>query len=465
MMGHNYPLWKHWCVVALCAVMLVGLIGQAQADKIELSSGESHEGVSITDLKRDSLVVFDDPDGGTVVASIDKIGRIELDDMHRFNLAEEFFAEKDYHSALATYRKAEGECEDEWFAGLLAARIAHCKDVKRDHDEELRAAGIDPDAERSGLTYFVIPIRGQIGREAHVNSLRKCFNIANARNPDVVVLHFDSGGGSIASRDEIIEFIREKKEEFRLVAYVTEAGSAAAAIALLCDEIIMEPGSYIGGCVPFYVDGWGDVRVNEKWLSMDKATLRSLAQEGGHDPLLAEAMIEADMALRYVKNGDGSVELYRNGNAGVCVKERGKIASFSPDQAVKLGLAIGQVETLDKAHELLGFDDWERVAQDGETIQSQWEKELDDAADRYDELVKDFDKEFEIFLTTRSGKEAIRKADELQDILKEARAIARKYDGVLNNPAFPDQMIDDPEELKELEEELEDAEKRLREKY
>jgi len=465
MMGCNQPMWKRWCAVALCAALLVGFIGPAQADKIELSSGESHEDVSIKDLKRDSIVVFDDPDDGTVVASVDKIQRIELEEMHRFNLAEEFYAEKDYHSALATYRKAEGECEDEWFAGLLAARIANCKDVKRDHDAELREAGIDPDAERSGLTYFVIPVRGQIGREAHVTSLRKCFNVARARKPDVVVLHFDSGGGSIASRNEIIELIRDKKEDFRVVAYVTEAGSAAAAIALLCDEIIMQPGSYIGGCVPFYVDGWGDARVNEKWLSIDKATLRSLAKEGGHDPLLAEAMIEADMALRYETKDDGSVELYRDGSKGEVAKERGKIASFSPDQAVDLGLAVGEVDSLDGAHGLLGFDDWERVAHDGESIQSQWEKELDEAADKYEKLVKEYKKEFRVFWTTESGKEAIRKADELQDILKEARAIARKYDGVLNNPAFPDQMIDDPEELKELEESLEDAEKKLREIY
>ena len=203
----------------------------------------------------------------------------------------------------------------------------------------------------------------------------------------------------------------------------------------------------------------------EKWISMEKATLRSLAEEGGHDPLLAEAMIEVDMTLRYTVADDGTIELYRDGDKGEVAKATGKISSFSPEEAVRLQLALGEVATLDNANDLLGFEVWERIPQDGEIIQDAWEKELKDAAKKYKKLVKEFRSGYDVFLTTRSGKEAIRKADELQDVLKEARAIALKYGGILDNSPFPEQQLDDPEELKELEEELEDAEKRLREKF
>jgi membrane-bound serine protease (ClpP class) len=83
----------------------------------------------------------------------------------------------------------------------------------------------------------------------------------------------------------------------------------------------MRPGAVIGAATP--VDGQG-VKASEKMVSAMRAEFRSMAEQRGLDPQLAEAMVDESIGI-----------------PGVV--EKGKLLTLSTKEAVRLGFAKGQV--------------------------------------------------------------------------------------------------------------------------
>ena len=99
------------------------------------------------------------------------------------------------------------------------------------------------------------------------------------------------------------------------------AYSAGALIAIATNGIYMRPGAVIGAATP--VDGQG-TKASEKMVSAMRAEFRSMAEQRGLDPKLAEAMV------------DENVEI-----PGVVKK--GQLLTLSTGEAVKLRFAKGAV--------------------------------------------------------------------------------------------------------------------------
>lgn len=131
-------------------------------------------------------------------------------------------------------------------------------------------------------------------------------------------LDIDTPGGRIDAAERISDAIRSAR--IPVYAYVNpRAYSAGALIAISSNAIYMRPGAVIGAATP--VDGQGQ-RASEKMVSAMRAEFRSVAEERGLDPRLAEAMV------------DENVEI-----PGVVRK--GQLLTLSTSEAVRLGFAKG----------------------------------------------------------------------------------------------------------------------------
>jgi membrane-bound serine protease (ClpP class) len=143
---------------------------------------------------------------------------------------------------------------------------------------------------------------------------------AAAQGAVAAILDMDTPGGRIDAAERIVDAVRGSR--IPVYAYVNpRAYSAGALIAIASNGIYMRPGAVIGAATP--VDGQG-VKASEKMVSAMRAEFRSLAEQRGLDPKLAEAMV------------DENVEI-----PGVVRK--GQLLTLSTNEAVRLGFAKGQV--------------------------------------------------------------------------------------------------------------------------
>ena len=133
-------------------------------------------------------------------------------------------------------------------------------------------------------------------------------------------LDIDTPGGRIDAAERIADAVRAAR--IPVYGYVNpRAYSAGALIAISTNGIYMRPGAVIGAATP--VDGQG-TRASEKMVSAMRAEFRSMAEQRGLDPKLAEAMV------------DENVEI-----PGVVKK--GQLLTLSTNEAVSLKFAKAQV--------------------------------------------------------------------------------------------------------------------------
>lgn len=139
---------------------------------------------------------------------------------------------------------------------------------------------------------------------------------AEAAGAAAVVLDIDTPGGRIDAAQQIVDAVSDA--DLPVYAYVNRrALSAGALIALATDGIYMRPGATLGAATPVTGDG---EQASEKIVSAFRSEFRALAEERGLDPRIAEAMVDADIAV------EGVVPA-------------GKLLTLSTDQAVALGYA------------------------------------------------------------------------------------------------------------------------------
>lgn len=206
-------------------------------------------------------------------------------------------------------------------------------------------------------TYYVIPLHGEVGATILASALEKSLADAVARKATVVVLDIDSPGGLVDESLKIMKVIAHYNKRCRIVAFVEQDLSAAAIFTLSCRKIYVKQLSTIGAATSF-IPGRPDLsaKVEEKMQSAWRAAARNSAEEGGHDPLLADAMIDNDAELHYetvngkpvIKEGPGEHMLVR----------RGKVMTLTSHEAVGCGLAAGEADDFDELGKVMEYPAW-----------------------------------------------------------------------------------------------------------
>lgn len=152
-----------------------------------------------------------------------------------------------------------------------------------------------------------------------------------------VVLQINTFGGRVDAAVQIRDALLAS--HVRTIAYVDRrAISAGALIALATHTIVMSGGATLGAAAPVTAGpaGTTDSAVGEKTLSYVRKEFRATAESRNRPPLLAEAMVDADIAV-----------------AGVI--DKGKLLTLTTDEALRLRMAELQASTLEQALERAGI--------------------------------------------------------------------------------------------------------------
>ena len=182
----------------------------------------------------------------------------------------------------------------------------------------------------------------------------------------VTVIEIDSPGGDVEATLRIAERLRNLPWA-ETVAYVPrEALSGAALFSLGCDQILMAPQAVIGDAGPIFLDkDFLFKHASEKVRSHLARQVRDLAEAKGRPPALAEAMVDMNLVVYEVRNGQtgdtawmSDAEIASSDTPDAWEKIRPVLESrkdhfleLNGKRAVELGLANRTVEGRDDLKE------------------------------------------------------------------------------------------------------------------
>ncbi|TFY98585.1 NfeD family protein [Ramlibacter rhizophilus] len=183
---------------------------------------------------------------------------------------------------------------------------------------------------------YVAPIEGMIdlGLAPYIERVLREAEEAGAQ---AVILDINTFGGRVDAAVQIRDALLRSKTT--TIAFIDKrAISAGALISLAAHKIAMSGGGTIGAATPVQMGGAdGDTRpTSEKTVSYVRKEFRSTAEERGRPPLIAEAMVDADVAIPDVV-------------------EKGKLVTLSTTEALRLKVADWRADTLEEVLQQAGL--------------------------------------------------------------------------------------------------------------
>lgn len=183
---------------------------------------------------------------------------------------------------------------------------------------------------------YLLPIEGMIDLGL-APFVQRVLDEATGVRAGAVVLEINTFGGrvdaAVVIRDALL------RSQVRTVAFVNKrAISAGALISLAATTIAMSDGGTIGAATPVELGGPGGAAqpVAEKTVSYVRKEFRATAESRGRPPLLAEAMVDADVEI-----------------PGLIGK--GKLLTLTTEEALKHKLADFRADSVEAVLERLGL--------------------------------------------------------------------------------------------------------------
>lgn len=186
----------------------------------------------------------------------------------------------------------------------------------------------------AGQTVLIVPIHGTI-EPGLVPYIRRA--LAENPNPTIVIFDVDTFGGRVDAATEIRDTLLSIKVP--TVAFIhRRAISAGALISLATDHLVFSEGASMGAATPIQQSPGGEAQaVGEKMVSYMRAEMRATAEAKGRSGDLAEAMVDADVAI------DGVIP-------------HGKLLTVTTELAEKLGLSSARHDDREALLKALGLE-------------------------------------------------------------------------------------------------------------
>ena len=183
---------------------------------------------------------------------------------------------------------------------------------------------------------YVAPVEGIIDLGL-APFIQRVLNEAEQAGAVAVVLDINTFGGRVDAAVQIRDTLLNSR--LRTIAFINKrAISAGALIALASETIVMAEGGTIGAATPVQIGQPGEKSepVGEKTVSYVRKEFRATAEARKRPPLIAEAMVDADVVI------PGLIE-------------KGKLLTLTTEEALQHKVADLRANTLESALQQLGI--------------------------------------------------------------------------------------------------------------
>ena len=209
---------------------------------------------------------------------------------------------------------------------------------------------------------YVIPIKGDIDMGLPY-FIERGIKEAELNDAEIIIFDIDTFGGRVDAATKIKDSILNSS--IPTIAFINRrAISAGALISLSCDSIYMTSGATIGAATA--VDLQGN-KGSEKVISYMREEMASTAEANGKAREIASMMVDESLSLSEFISINGDT-LTSNDIEGF---KTNKLVTLTTKDALKLGFADFEVETLKLLLDYLGLDELKVV-----TLKSTWSENL-----------------------------------------------------------------------------------------
>jgi len=253
-------------------------------------------------------------------------------------------------------------------------------------DSQARSSPGEPNAEAIRIAFLTL--EGTVGLEMYSGALAESIELLEDDEPDIVVLRFDSGGGIAGEVKPLSDVIERKiKPNYRVVAWIKSAISAAAMTAVTCEEIYFTSEGNLGAATAYRPTRSGNEALTGRELQELIELMEKISYRGDRDPLIMRAMqTPTDLSCDIDKYG---LVRWRNDLRGehiVSTAGNTSILTFNSVDAVKYNFAQGVANSKEALAQQLGVSEWIEVGQDADRHQREFRETMAQAQTKVAEL-------------------------------------------------------------------------------
>lgn len=225
-----------------------------------------------------------------------------------------------------------------------------------------------------------VTLEEQVGPFFNKDAIERSIEILNDlpenEKPEIVVFEIDSGGGALYELMQIVPYIQEEvKPNYRTVAWIRSAISAAAMTSWVIEEIYMMGEGNIGACTGYMQQGGKTVAMDGEGLEQILAWMETVSVWGQHDPYIMRAM-QVYATLSATKNEDGTITWFLDDSGENLISPKQEILTFNSIDAVKWGVAQGIADSKDELAKQLGCHEWVETGHKADEYQQEFRENV-----------------------------------------------------------------------------------------
>lgn len=268
-----------------------------------------------------------------------------------------------------------------------------------------------------------------VGLEISVKSFHDVIESLKKDKTEIVVVRVNSGGGlslEMPKFQDLFEY--EYKPNFRTVAWIESAISAAAMSPWTIEEYYFFTKGNMGACTEFSgrLNASKGMRLESVLAHMEKASLK-----GKKDPRIMRSMqIQEPLSVDFDKS-TGEVIWRQDENGELVLNRKDEVFTINSSMAVKTKFARGIADTKEELAKAMDLQEVEWVGKDAATVIDKSLRDNDATSKRFNEIATKYE-------------EAVAAARAVQDKERRGQMIsqARKFlnelrSAVGRNPNFP----------------------------
>jgi len=186
--------------------------------------------------------------------------------------------------------------------------------------------------------------KDMVGLYMMAKPLTDAIPLLKQENVDIVVFRVNSGGGALLEIQKLSDVIyNEYRKNFRTVAWIDYAISAAAMTSHAVEEIYFTPEGAYGACT-----GWsGDlVAVKDRDLEQILFQMEKISTRGNHPFEIMRAM-QIMEPLSATVSPSGDVSFYQDATSGdILLNPKDRVLTFNSQTAAQVRFSSGTAATL-----------------------------------------------------------------------------------------------------------------------
>lgn len=226
-----------------------------------------------------------------------------------------------------------------------------------------------------------VPLKGTFGKDIYPLGVANSLKWAKEVGVTDVVFRINSGGGALWCANDMVEIMKEYRNDMRMHMLIESAISASIWPSFMCHTITMTPGSDFGGAVGYTMNATGSAEVDLKMNSIMSAKLESTADANGHSGYLVRAMILSEAAIYAYQDEDGEW-VYANSPDGLpkgyeTIDGPDTVLTLTAKEAIKYGIvdAMEEGTSLEEFCRVQGIEKWDNAGDFGhETVEKNVEQ-------------------------------------------------------------------------------------------